>query len=169
MTAPGRAGLSAPPSVVRVGMGEFRIAAPPQRLLAYGLGSCVAVIVCDAAARLCGLAHVMLPGGDGASTSTRFADVALERMVAELLGRGAARERLVAKLVGGANMFPMLDGAGRRPIGERNVQAVRERLGRLGIPVVAADTGGSFGRTVEVDPASAATTVRSWHRPPLEL
>lgn len=34
-------------------------------------------------------------------------------------------------------------------IGERNVIATKEVLKKLGIPIVAEDTGGNYGRTIE--------------------
>ncbi len=159
--------------VFRVGMGEFRVEPAPHRLLAYGLGSCVAVFLYDAGARIGGLAHVMLPGGADARRATeqpgKFADLALDLMVRELARRGAGRARLAAKLFGGANMFPMIDTGGRPPIGERNIAAVRGRLVDLAIPIVAADTGGDFGRTVEADLASGVATVKVWNRPLLRV
>lgn len=159
--------------VFRVGIGEFRVEAAPHRLLAYGLGSCVAVFLYDVRVRLGGLAHVMLPGGAGSRRGTEqpgaFADLAIDLMVGELARRGAAPAGLAAKLFGGANMFPMIDTGGRPPIGERNVVAVREQLGRLAIPIVADHTGGEFGRTVEVDLASGVATVRAWNRPTLRV
>jgi chemotaxis protein CheD len=45
-------------------------------------------------------------------------------------------------------------------VGARNEAAVREQLRALRIPVVAAATGGTRGRTIRVDVASAVVTVR---------
>jgi chemotaxis protein CheD len=160
-------------TVHRVGMGEFRIDASPNRLLAFGLGSCVAVFLYSREVSVGGLAHVMLPEGAGLRRATaqpaKFADLALDMMVREMALRGASADRLSAKIFGGANMFPMIDTGGRAPIGERNVAAVREVLGRLGIPVAAAETGGEFGRTVEADLASGAATVKAWNRPTIKV
>ncbi|MDY7081049.1 MAG: chemotaxis protein CheD, partial [Halobacteria archaeon] len=36
-------------------------------------------------------------------------------------------------------------------VGERNVEAVREKLEDEGIPIVAEDVGGDYGRSVEFD------------------
>lgn len=160
-------------AVFRVGMGEYRVEAAPHRLLVYGLGSCVAVFLYGREVGVGGLAHVMLPEGAsvrrGTAQPAKFADLALDLMVHELAGRGAEADRLSAKLFGGANMFPMIDTGGRPPIGERNVAAVREGLGRLRIPIAGADTGGEFGRTVEVDLATGVATVKAWNRPTLRV
>jgi chemotaxis protein CheD len=163
--------VGAPPAatVHRVGMGEYRVDRAPNRLLAFGLGSCVAVFLYSRETSVGGLAHVMLPEGAslkrGTAQPAKFADLALDLMVKELAGRGASVDRMSAKIFGGANMFPMIDTGGRTPIGERNVAAVREVLSRLGIPIAAAETGGEFGRTVEADLATGSATVRAWNRP----
>ena len=39
-------------------------------------------------------------------------------------------------------------------IGPRNVEAVKEYLKKYSIPIVAEDTGGNSGRTIEFDPAT---------------
>jgi chemotaxis protein CheD len=164
---------SAVSNVHRVGMGEYRVEGAPNRLLAFGLGSCVAVFLYSRDLRVGGLAHVMLPEGASFRNATtqpaKFADLALDLMVGDLALRGATRDRLSAKIFGGANMFPMIDPGGRTPIGERNVAAVREALGRLGIAIAAAETGGEFGRTVEADLVTGSATVKAWNRPLLTV
>ncbi len=169
--APGPAGTSV--TVHRVGMGEYRVDTAPHRLLAFGLGSCVGVFLYSRDCAVGGLAHVMLPEGAhlkrGTTQPAKFADLALERMLAELERRGARADRLSAKIFGGANMFPMIETGGRTPIGERNVVAVREVLAKAGIPIAAAETGGEFGRTVEADLVTGVATVKAWNRPTLNV
>lgn len=174
-----RDGLEAPPGrspaggVHRVGMGEYRVDSAPHRLLAFGLGSCVGVFLYGREGCVGGLAHVMLPEGAhlrrGTSQPAKFADLALDLMVNELVRRGAAVGRLSAKIFGGANMFPMIDTGGRPPIGERNVAAVRQLLGRFGIPIAAAEVGGEWGRTVEADLVTGVAIVKAWNRPTLKV
>jgi chemotaxis receptor (MCP) glutamine deamidase CheD len=45
-------------------------------------------------------------------------------------------------------------------IGARNETAVREALARARVPVTAAETAGSLGRTIRVHVADGAVTVR---------
>jgi chemotaxis protein CheD len=66
--------------------------------------------------------------------------------------------RLEAVLVGGASMFAV--SAASLEVGQRNEAAVRDLLHKLRIPVVATATGGNRGRTIRVDVASSAVTVR---------
>jgi chemotaxis protein CheD len=135
-----------------VRMGELGVSRTAGDLLvALGLGSCVGLALVDGARGIAGLAHIVLPASkesrDGAS-SAKFADVAVPRLVELLAGLGARRGSLAAVLVGGAQMFTA--GGSGLDIGRRNEEATREQLAELGIPVLAAETGGSKGRTLRV-------------------
>ncbi len=46
-------------------------------------------------------------------------------------------------------------------IGPRNVEAVKKELKRLSIPIIAEDTGGSSGRTIEFNPTTSMLTIRT--------
>ena len=48
-------------------------------------------------------------------------------------------------------MFNFNDNKATGNIGDRNVQAVEEKLKELGIPILASHTGGKIGRTMIVD------------------
>lgn len=149
---------------VRVGISEFRVAGAPAVLVAYGLGSCVGVILDDRQRRLGGMAHTLLPsprsGGEGGRRA-KFVDAAVLLLVEELVSRGSAREHLTARIVGGANMFEPLLAPAADGIGARNVRMAREALRDLDIPLLAEDVGGSHGRTVEFDLATGRVLVRS--------
>lgn len=144
-----------------VGISEYRIAEPPARLVTYGLGSCVAVALYDGERHLGGLAHTLLPASPAAVAGrpAKFVDAAIRRMFDELVVRGARRQRLTAKIFGGANMFESLLGAADDGVGARNVDSARQTLAALEIPLVAEDVGGNFGRTVEFDLASGQVRV----------
>lgn len=149
---------------VRVSISEYRVQRSPAVLISYGLGSCLGIAIYDAHIHFGGLAHTLLPQGrDGQSAQRpgKFVDSAIETMVQELLNGGAARERLEAKICGGASMFSPGDMDQKRAIGARNAQAARDTLERLAIPLVAEDVGGSHGRTVEFDLATGQLLVRS--------
>jgi chemotaxis protein CheD len=141
-------------------------------LVSLGLGSCVGVALLDAAGSAAGLAHVVLPeshaGGDPGVG--KFADTAIPALVAEVRRVGRVRD-LVAVLVGGAQMFQLAapGATSRLDIGARNERAVREALLRAGIPVRAADTGGSTGRTVRVHVGSGLVTCKAAGGPELAV
>jgi chemotaxis protein CheD len=145
-----------------VRMGEFAISAVTEDVLvSLGLGSCIGLALVDRRAAVAGLAHVMLPAAEGRDgTPGKFADTAVETLLAGLLGAGARKFSLEAVLVGGASMFSFGSGSGLE-VGQRNDAAVRAELKRLRIPVAAADTGGSLGRTVRVQVGETTVTSRA--------
>jgi chemotaxis protein CheD len=157
---------------ISVGIADLQIARAPAVLVSYGLGSCIGIALYDPYRKIGGLAHVMLPAqADGKRTedSLKYADTAVEATVSRMLEAGCARGALLAKMAGGADMFPARDaqdpnGPARPRIGERNAQAVRAKLEEMGIPLVAEDVGGNYGRTVELDPATGDLRVRSVRR-----
>ncbi len=127
-------------------------------LVTIGLGSCIGVALIDARRPVVGLAHVMLPTSSGPDgPPAKFADRGVPELARTVRAMGAAR--LEAVIAGGAQMFSF-SGEGGANIGARNESAVREELGRLGIPVRAAATGGRKGRTVRVHVEGARVTVR---------
>lgn len=151
--------------VWRVGMAELKVAQAPDRLAVYGIGSCVVLALWDAQARVAGLAHSMLPtaaaqpGGEG--QPAKFCDTAVGSLVAAMESAGASRDRLSARLVGGANMFSFggREG-GPLTLGDRNAFTSRETLKAWGLALLSDDTGGDKGRSLELDPADG--TLKVW-------
>jgi chemotaxis protein CheD len=145
---------------VMVRMGEMATTDDGTALVSIGLGSCIGLALLDRAKGVAGLAHVMLPatppegtrGADG-----RFADRAVPALVDAVLALGARRARLEAILVGGARMFAL---GSSLDIGARNESAVREALAAARLPVRAAVTRGSTGRTIRVHTDTGVVTVR---------
>lgn len=151
--------MAAAETMVR--MGELAVSrAPGHVLVSLGLGSCIGLALIDRKLGIAGLAHIVLPQSQGHGTENprKFADLAVPEMLSELEGLGARRIRLEAVLVGGASMFAVT--AASLEVGQRNEAAVRELLLKQRIPVRAAATGGSKGRTVRVDVATSVVTVR---------
>ncbi len=149
--------------IINVGMADFKTARQPDVLMTAGLGSCVGVCIHDPALKVGGLAHIMLPnaGGNGEINKAKYADTAIAIMLEDILRLGANRTRLRAKMAGGAQMFSFPGKPPVLKIGDRNAEAVEQELKRLGIPLLAADVGGSFGRTIHFDVASGDLRVRT--------
>ncbi|HZW30946.1 MAG TPA: chemotaxis protein CheD [Isosphaeraceae bacterium] len=135
--------------VIPIDLGVVRLSRDAEvELVAYSLGSCVAVCVWDPAGPLGGMAHVVLPTGrDGGAASGRYADQAVPLLAGLLERAGGCPRRAVWKIAGGANV---LRAATLPPIGERNIAAVRAALRAQGLDIAAEDTGGSTGRTVRL-------------------
>ena len=84
----------------------------------------------------------------------KFADTGIYALMEMLKAEGVRPMSLKAKIAGGSQMFQFGSSDTIR-IGPRNVEAVKKELKRLSIPIIAEDTGGSSGRTIEFDPAQA--------------
>src|SRR5467141_2383078 len=150
--------LGGPPTMV-VSLGEAKVLKDEpgleDALVAYGLGSCVAICLWDPATRVAGMAHVVLPGADPTGApNAKFAGSALPALVARMQAHGAGGDprRFVARLAGGAQVL-MLGGSGTVPrMGDQNAHATQEALAAAGVTVQAHDLGGSKGRSVWFDP-----------------
>lgn len=143
-----------------VGISDQNTAVPPDSLITYALGSCVGICLYDGAVRVAGLSHILLPEAFRDSTSDddyKFADRAIEALVKSMEKMGCLRNRLTAKIAGGANMF----ATSGISIGDRNVTTVKKELERLRIRLLAEDTGADYGRTVVFDPLNGQMTVKS--------
>ncbi len=150
-----------PDSETMVRMGELAVSSESGHVLvSLGLGSCIGLALIDRRMGIAGLAHIVLPQstGHGTDNPRKFADLAVPEMLSELEAVGARKVRLEAVLVGGASMFAV--SAASLEVGQRNEAAVRELLKGLHLPVVAAATGGTRGRTIRVDVETSTVTVR---------
>lgn len=140
-------------NLIKVGMADLNVTEHPGVLTTLGLGSCVGVALYDNSKKIIGLAHVMLPSSTQArnnSNIAKFADTAIIKLLDDMLKLGARKERIVAKLAGGAQMFNFNQSSDMMRIGYRNVMASKEKLSELHIPVISEDTGGNYGRTIEL-------------------
>ena len=138
-----------------LGMADLMVVPAPVKLITLGLGSCIGLVVYDSFAKVAGMAHIMLPTSRGLSSSEKvgkFADTAVPAIIEEMLKKGATRGRIKAKIAGGAQMFALPGmSADFLTVGAKNVNETMARLRRLGIALVASDTGGNKGRTIEFD------------------
>jgi chemotaxis protein CheD len=122
-------------------------------LVTVGLGSCVAILLYDAEARVGGLAHVLLPSPALArrdANPAKFPQFAVPRLLELMAVEGARPERITARLAGGASMFATLAPPGTVQMGERNLVAARQALSSQGVPLVGEAVGGDYGRTVRL-------------------
>jgi chemotaxis protein CheD len=134
------------------------------------LGSCVAITLWHPRG-IGAMCHFMLPARrrpQGAAADARYADEALELLLAAMADAGAAAPACEIKLFGGGNMFaPQAVSAARREVSDvaqRNVAAARALLAGRGLALCAEDLGGRGHRQLIFDIGSGAVWVR---RPPL--
>jgi chemotaxis protein CheD len=150
-----------------VKMGEIAVADCPGALVVTGVGSCVVVTLYDAKRKMGALAHTMLgPSQNGEAETDRtspvkhpgcYVDRAIDEMCKRLIALGAMHQGLEAKLVGGANMFPLL----KSDIGAKNVASAKKVLENKGIRLVGEAVGGSIGRSVHFSIHSGIISVKT--------
>lgn len=158
--------MTGPICEIRVKVADYAVAATGT-ITTIGLGSCVAIALYDASARVGGLAHVLLPSETMSrdhSNPAKFPATVVPLLLSEMLGLGARVERVAAKIAGGASMFGTVTPPGGINIGERNVMAVREVLAGFKVPIVAEDTGSDYGRSVYLYLEDGRVEVRSLRR-----
>ena len=130
--------------------GEFRISEDPGEVMSTILGSCVAACMFDPVARIGGMNHFLLPeGSSGSSKQVKYGAYAMELLINGLLKQGARRDRLVAKLFGGATIT---EGLG--DIGTANAEFARWFLDGEGIPCASESLGGRYARRIKFWPVS---------------
>lgn len=151
--------------IIKVGMADLKTCISPNGITTLGLGSCVGIAIRDPVNKIGGLAHVMLPDSKAIKGSqmniAKFADTGIAELVKQMERLGAQRSRMVAKIAGGANMFNFQGSNSFGQVGERNVEATKAKLNQLRIPILAADTGKNFGRTVIFYPETGDYIIRA--------
>src|SRR6185295_13908235 len=108
------------------------------------LGSCVSACIRDARLRIGGMNHFMLPldasngestWGAAVSAATRYGNVAMERLINDILKFGGRRQDLEIKLVGGGRVLAEMSN----DVGARNIEFVREYVRAEGFRVLNED------------------------------
>ncbi|TCL75594.1 chemoreceptor glutamine deamidase CheD [Rhizobium sp. BK251] len=136
---------------VHIIQGEYKVISEPNVVLTTILGSCVAACLRDPVAGVGGMNHFLLPGTSAAPMSggdaTRYGVHLMELLINGLLKQGARRDRLEAKVFGGAKTIATFSN-----VGEQNAAFAMQFLRDEGIPVVGSSTGGDHGRKLEYWP-----------------
>lgn len=131
-------------------------------LVAYSLGSCIALTAYDPVVKVGGMAHIMVPACVGvplAGEEGKCASTAVPTLIDGMVRRGAEKRRLVVKMAGGATVLGAFASSNGTGMGRRNQIAVLEAMDALGIEVIASDCGGNFGRTVRFSIANGAVEI----------
>ena len=153
--------LPKPPAIIRMTIvqGEARASADPHAEMSTILGSCVATCLFDPVARVGGMNHFLLAEPPSHVRNQAFdSDYGLflmELLINEMLGLGARKNRMRARLYGGANLNPDLT-----PIGSANAAFARQFLDRESIPCVFEDMEGTQARRIQFRPASGQVRAR---------
>ena len=117
-------------------------------LVSTVLGSCVSVTLYSVEARIGAMCHALLPSGS-LDDGFRYVDSTVEYLYDKLKiinGRSGGFE---AKLFGGADVLnPVGRLSGVPSVGRQNVAVALQVIKKLGIELIASDTGGDRGRKI---------------------
>lgn len=156
--------------VVEIRIAELFVGNEDHVVTTNGVGSCLVIVLHDALAKVGGMAHAILPKERPGDRSTHFrpdkdgkrfvkyVDKAIDELIEGIEAQGGVREHLVAKLVGGAHMFPLLDSE-TKGIGWENTEVARTKLKELNIPIETEVVGGTSGRNVRFDCATGVVEI----------
>lgn len=145
----------------RAGIGEIKYGEAGDFLTAYGIGSCVAIVLYDVKKPMACMIHAVLPEKPHKSAEKgKYVDSGIEEGIRLLIEKGSSITSIEAKVFGGANMFDMKNDA--ITIGERNFGKVKAELEQKGIKLAGSDTGGDYGRTIEFSVSDKKANVKSF-------
>jgi chemotaxis protein CheD len=129
------------------------------------LGSCVSACVRERRLSIGGMNHFMLPldrsNGESVwsmndvSAATRYGNVAMERLVNDILKLGGQRENLEFKVIGGGKVLDV-----QLDVGARNAQFVRDYLRAEGYAISGEDLGDRFARKLYYSPVTGKVRVK---------
>lgn len=148
--------------IARVDPGAFYLSSHDE-LIFTRLGSCVAACIWDPLLGIGGLNHFLLPERELhddwhqlTSYSCRYGNLAMEQLINGILSAGGQRQRLKAKIFGGAQMTK----SSVLNVGQSNIEFVKEYLKTEGIPVEGEDLGGPWPRKVLFHPNSGKVLLK---------
>lgn len=130
--------------------GEVRIASSHNECFSAILGSCIATVIWDPEVNIGGINHLLTPKSCAPDPTRVGHDINLmELLINGVLAAGGSRDRLEAKMFGGAQM---INGLGST--GATNAAFVEKFLSDEGIPCTARSTGGTAARRIRAWPAA---------------
>lgn len=147
-------------SAARILPGEYHVTHDDMVIVTV-LGSCVAACLRDPDTGIGGMNHFLLPDTAGSresdGESARYGSYAMEVLINQLVKLKARRNRLEAKVFGGANVIP---GMHQLNIGHRNADFVLDFLKTEKIPVIASDLEDTCPRKVAYFPRTGVVRMK---------
>lgn len=124
------------------------------------LGTCIAVCLWDPKTKVGGMNHYLLPlwNGEGLA-SPKYGNIAIEKLVNEMIWKGADSKNIVAKIFGGRTQT---EAGVTVPfqIGLRNSHIAKQMLTDYSIPIVAENVGGELGMTIQFDTSTGIVRLK---------
>jgi len=125
----------------------------PPKVIIYGLGSCIALILYDLQHKIFAMSHILLPYSDQIKNNNqirfphKYADCSAKDLVENMIIQGAEIQNIKAVIVGGSKIFQNQMNS----VGAENIKAIKFELERLRIRILREDIGGKRGRIIIYD------------------
>ncbi len=141
-------------------IGEY-YASNKEEGIATLLGSCVTACIFEEGGGIGGMNHFLLPGDFRdeeifLSPAARYGMFAMELLLGELVKLNANRDKLKAKIFGGADIIPGM----ATEIGKNNIRFVKSFLAMEKIPIIGSDIGGKLARKIFFFPKTGKVMVK---------
>ena len=146
--------------------GELCVATEPSVIRTL-LGSCVGILFYAPRNGVAALSHAMLPrrpaprgGAKPKGHDHRYVDCAVADIADQFAKLGVAREEVVVKVFGGADVLPVHRGTSRPTVGRLNCEAAKEVLEEMGFHITASSLGGNQGVQLWFNTATGEVRLR---------
>ena len=143
--------------------GEYYVSLTGEMVVTV-LGSCVSACIRDRRLNIGGMNHFMLPMSPGEdsgmtknvnSDSARYGNVAMEKLINEILKQGGRKQDLEVKVCGGGQII-----ANMSDIGARNIEFVLSYLETERLDMIAKDLGDIYPRKVQYEPKTGRLRIK---------
>ena len=157
---------------VSIHVGEYH-ASRGATIIETLLGSCVAVCLIDPVKGIGGMNHILLPGEatiGRCDAVSRYAVNAMELLINKIMSLGGDRNRLKAKVFGGAHVIPCISR--QNGVGRKNANFVLQFLELESIPVLSQDLGGKDTRRIYFRTDTGEVLLKRipfMRRPPMDI
>lgn len=159
---------------IEIKVGEVAVGGKGVKIKTLGIGSCMVVCLYDKKSKVGGMIHAMLPCKNSTveddckdlspknplERDPKYTDEAIDILIDKIEKIKGNSDDLIAKLVGGANMFKFF-GDKKKSIGSRNIEVARRKLEERKIMIENEDVGGAVGRMVEFNVSNGILMVTS--------
>jgi chemotaxis protein CheD len=147
-----------------VNCSEMKISTnPAETLVAFSIGSGMAMTVHDPVCGVGGILNFMLPSSHSANginpdrAPFMFADTGIPAFLAALAAQDAQPERLKIVVAGGAHIMDQTDAFN---IGLKNIAALKSCLDAHNLKIHHENTGGSSSRTLSLEIGSGCSSIK---------
>jgi len=147
---------------IKITPGQYYVTRKDKMIVSV-LGTCVGACIRDRVRGIGGMNHFMLAdwGRDASNPDSRAAQhglFAMDKLIDQLLKKGAQSHWLEAKIFGGSDLLREINSV---DMGNVNTEFLRTYLESRGIRIVADSTGGVYPRKVYFFPKTGEVMVRT--------